>query len=140
MRPKKIVLIADADADRVSRLTLVLETWGYRVERAMDAPAALAAMDRLKTAMRRPDVLIVDAELFGAENLVSQGRELQPEMRSLMLGFRSGPELVQTVANVFLPRMMCTPTEICERLRVLCLRKRGPKPAGVLLDQERKTA
>lgn len=136
MRPKKVVMVADADVDRLSRFALVLQTWGYHVESAVGAPQAAEMM-----ADRMVDVLVVEADLFGAENLIARGRELWPGMRSLMLGYRSSPEPLQTGADVFLPRMMCVHTEIREQVRILCVRKRGPKTAGIVIEQdERKTA
>lgn len=125
MRPKKIVLCVDADEERLSRMTVVLETWGYRVEQSQDAVQALEAVEA--HALFDIDAMLVDAELLGAENLIARARAVRPAMQTMLLGYGSSYGCVLTQANVFLPSALCFPAEIRERLKVLTARKRGPR-------------
>lgn len=125
MRPKKVVLCVDADEDRLGRLVMLLETWGYRVERAGTAAAALLLIEAAKPSHH--DALLVEAEQLGAENLIARAKRVDGQMGTMLLGYGADPACVPTQAHVFLPRILCRPAEILERLRILTARKRGPK-------------
>lgn len=125
MRPKLGVLIVDTDADRLGRMALLLEVWGYRVERAENAAEAVEIVCRV--AVRS---MVVEADLLGAENLIDAAKQAQPEIGTMLLAY-GATEWAENNAHVFLPRAACLPREIIERLRILAYRKRGPKNVAV---------
>lgn len=133
MRPKKVVLCVDADEDRLGRMRMVLETWGYHVDQCSDAVEALKLVEAAVGC--GIDALIADAELLGAENLIARSRAVRPEMGTLLLDYSSRYGCVQTQASVYLPGALCTPAEIRERLKVLVSRKRGPRKFHIITEQ-----
>jgi two-component system response regulator CpxR len=137
VRPPKVVLYVDGDEYRMSRRVFVLETWGYRVLTATTAAAALA---RLVDASLSLDLLFLQAPVPDRDELIRCAKDMQPEMRTLIAGDRSGYEETSG-ADVYLPRS-CTAAEIRERIKVLVARKRGPKklPASVAAVERREVA
>jgi two-component system, OmpR family, response regulator CpxR len=124
------VLCVDADEDRMGRMVMVLDTWGYQAERAIDAAAAVEFISSLRPATI--DALIVEAEMPGAENLIARARDIDSAMGTMLLGYDQKVACIPTQAHVFLPGILCRPAEIRERLKVLTARKRGPRKVSTL--------
>lgn len=135
MRPRHIVLLVDADEMRRDLLGFALELGcklgcAFRVLRCASMEEALAAgagLDvRAMIAAWTPDMVL------------KQAMQAHPEMKTLVIGYGSLRWRV-TSADGYLPQGCNSVAEIRERLRILCARKRGPKTAGILIE-ERKMA
>jgi CheY-like chemotaxis protein len=109
MRPKKTILLADADDARLSYWSFRLATWGYRVEVARSGAEAQAFLEDM------PYVVMIAAAL---------GR-MTTDVPTLVFSPMSCEP--PTYGSVFLCGVMFTPMLVRERLRVLCQRKTGPK-------------
>ena len=128
MRPKKAILLVDANEDRLGRCRFLLETHGYRV---ISASSSYAALEYLETpAMVPPDLLLVDLLLPGMDGneLVRRGKALHPLLPALLVSDAVASEHDRApAANAFLPRC-ATMYRLLETVRDLVARKRGPRP------------
>jgi two-component system response regulator CpxR len=126
MRPKKVVLCVNSNADRLGQRVFLLETHGRRVARARTATQALTMLRR--TMPGTFDLLMMDLPLpdLTGETLRS-ARRMHPAMRTLIIG-DTNALTVDYQADVFLPKGVASPAEVIERVRILLCRKRGPQP------------
>ena len=117
MRPSKQILLIGKNERDLMALSYVLNTksWGQCVY-AIDTPSTREALRSLKV-----DVVVV----YGDESWVPVIRKAQPDCRIMVLEHGT----VSTHADVRLS-VEASPGEIIEMLRILCARKRGPKPGG----------
>jgi two-component system response regulator CpxR len=135
VRARNVVLLVDSNPARMSERAYLLETWGYRVWRGHTPNRALEMLAASVPGEVR--CLIVELELLGK----GKGREQQDGNELVLLAKRMIPGLPAMIVSerglnranagdVFL-QGACSPAELLERLRILCIRKRGPrKPAG----------
>ncbi len=124
-RPKRKILICGDRVVEVSRLTFVLNT-------------KLWCECRFATSQTETETLlrshVFDAALIlGVEPTIQTVLAAQPECKILFVQ-PPGTLLSHVCAEVVLDSDYRT-EEIVEILRVLCARKRGPKPARVLPSQ-----
>jgi CheY-like chemotaxis protein len=127
MRPKKIILCVDDNEQTLSVRKFLLETRGYRVLCATGAHEALEIIDSYapgELSLLLSDLLMPGMD--GAE-LIRRVRETQPGLPSLLVSGTVTSFERGSVADGFLPKGACSPTELLERVRVLVARKRGPK-------------
>ena len=61
--------------------------------------------------------------------LIEKAKALSPSTPAILFSSKVKFCERETVANVFLPKGMCEPVELLERIRVLLIRKRGPRKA-----------
>ncbi len=117
MRPRKqILLIGKSERDLMAfSYALNTKAWGQCVY-AIDAPSACQVLRSSKL-----DVVVV----YGDESWVPVIRKAQPDCRIMVLEHGT----VSTHADVRLS-VEASPGEIIAMLRILCARKRGPKPGG----------
>lgn len=126
MRPKKIVLLADTDAERLACMAFVLDAWGMAVVRATDAW-------ELEYLARWPKL---DAVLIrGAMPGMSQ-TALEEIDRPILMVARQSERTEGLEPDVFVDEAMGMAV-VRERLKVLCVRKRGPKKSGVSTHDEK---
>ena len=128
MRPHDTVLLLDADEDRRGRLAYALET-KCTVD-VVRCGTVTEVAEWLRN-HREADVRVLVADARTPEMLPEFLKAVKlerPEMNTLLIGYDS-PEWLETGANVYIPSGYCSVTNIYERLRILCLRKRGPKRA-----------
>ena len=115
-RRKQILLIGKSERDLMAfSYALNTKAWGQCVY-AIDAPSACEALRSLKV-----DVVVV----YGDESWVPVIRKSQSDCRLLLI--EAGPEATHADVRI---SMEATTGEIVEMLRILCARKRGPKPRG----------
>jgi CheY-like chemotaxis protein len=133
MSPKKVVLCAGADEQRMSLRVFLLETRGYGTLTATTAKEALAVLDSLgKGIAGQVDCLIVDLPLPGLEaDTLVQARRLHPQLRTLATNNHAGWYDYLGV-DVLLPKGADSNAELLERLRILVRRKPGPKKEPVV--------
>jgi len=124
MKPKRTILCVDGNEQSLSIRKVLLETRGYRVT---SCPNGEEAFERFK----RGDVDLVLADLTAPAlescRLVERVKDLSPHTPVILLSGKVRGFEQETRADVFLSRNMCAPADLLERVRVLLIRKRGPK-------------
>lgn len=116
MRPRKRVLLIDVDADRLACTRFVLRVKGYAVISTSNATAA----ERLARSEARVDGVVAWSPVW--------------EQRAAYVADRAGTDLVlvRDLAGADrgfarIPLVRPTMAELLERVRVACMRKRGPR-------------
>jgi two-component system, OmpR family, response regulator CpxR len=124
MRPKKVILCVDDNDQALSVRKFVLETRGYRVLTATNAEKAIELYDR-----GRVDLVISDLVMphCNGNDLIMQLKEIAPWVPAVLVSGSIKQFDPTTRADAFLPKGACSPQELLERVRVLLVRKRGPK-------------
>jgi DNA-binding response OmpR family regulator len=123
MRPKRRILLAGSDENRVSVLKCVLETNGFRVTTALTAAEALGHL-RAETY----DLLLCEWPLAGMQPLLDAARDTHQPTPTLVLASRlkECPEGLFG-DDVILSDGFCV-AGLRDRIKVLSTRKRGPRP------------
>jgi two-component system, OmpR family, response regulator CpxR len=124
MRPKKVILCVDDNDQALSVRKFVLETRGYRVLTAKNAEEAIELYDR-----GRVDLVITDLVMphCNGNDLILLLKEIAPWVPAVLVSGSIKQFDPTTRADAFLPKGACSPQELLERVRVLLVRKRGPK-------------
>ena len=125
MKPKRTILCVDGNEQSLSIRKIMLETRGYRVAACSSAEQALERFKEGGIDLVLTDLLL--PELDGGK-LVESIKEISPETPTIIL--ISGKAKIHEFAahaDVFLAKGMCAPAELLERVRLLLVRKRGPK-------------
>lgn len=126
MKPKRTILCVDDNEQSLSIRKVMLETRGYRVITCTNAEDALRVFDRGGVDLVLSDLVMPGVD--GAE-LIARIKKQSPQTPAILFsGSVKGYER-DTVADVFLPKGMYSPVELLERIRVLLVKKRGPKRA-----------
>ncbi len=127
MRPKKVILLVDGNEQALSVRKFMLETRGYRVE---EAGSASAALERFSGG--GIDLVVSDLLLPGMDGneMVRRMKAEAPDTPALLVSATVKEFARAEAADAFLPKGAATPTEMMERIRVLLVRKRGPKRAA----------
>ena len=75
------------------------------------------------------DLVLTDLVMpgFDGTRLVQEIKAISPETPAILLSGKVRIYDRDTQADVFLPKGMYAPAELLERIRVLLIRKRGPK-------------
>jgi two-component system response regulator CpxR len=125
MKPKKTILCADGNEQSLSIRKVMLETRGYRVLAYSNCELAL---NRLKSG--GVDLLLADVTVpgFEANRLVEQAKGFSPEIPAILLSAKVRSYDHETKADLYLSKNMYGPAELLDRIRLLLVRKRGPKP------------
>src|SRR5437868_10481370 len=126
MKPKKTILCVDDNDQLLSIRKVILETRGYRVIACSNGREALEAFRRGGVDLVLADLLM--PEMDGSE-LIDQIKTISPETPAILFSGRVKLYERDTRADVFLPKDMYAPAELLERIRLLLVRKRGPKRA-----------
>lgn len=102
----------------------MLETRGYRVVACNTAPEALQAFQKGGV-----DLVLTDLATPGldGDNLIEQIKTISPQTPVILLPSKGRFYDRDVRADVFLPKGMYAPAELLERIRMLLVRKRGPK-------------
>lgn len=126
MKPKRTILCVDDNEQSLSIRKVMLETRGYRVVTCTNAEEALRIFHGGGIDLILSDLVMPG--LDGAELIARIKKESPATPAILFSGSVKGYER-DTVADVFLPKGMYSPAELLERIRVLLIKKRGPKRA-----------
>jgi two-component system, OmpR family, response regulator CpxR len=124
MKPKRTILCVDDNEQSLSHRKIMLETRGYRVASFSGGDAAL---ERFKQG--GIDLVITDLAMPGMDGtkLVAAIKELSPQTPAILISSRTRIYSHESQADVFLAKGMYAPADLLERVRLLLVRKRGPK-------------
>lgn len=124
MKPKRTILCVDDNEQSLSHRKIMLETRGYRV----------ACFSRGEDALERfakggVDLVIADMAMPGLDGpqLISRIKELSPHTPAILISSKVRIYDHDSQADVFLTKGMYSPADLLERVRLLLIRKRGPK-------------
>ena len=127
MKPKKTILCVDDNDQLLSIRKVILETRGYRVIACSNGRDALEAFRRGGVDLVLADLLM--PEMDGSE-LIDQIKKISTQTPAILFSGRVKIYQRDTRADLFLPKGMYAPAELLERIRLLLVRKRGPKKAA----------
>lgn len=124
MRPKKIILCVDDNEQSLSIRKFMLETRGYAVVACTNGNDALAAFRK-----DGADLILADLMMPGIDgaDLVQQIKSASPETPAIIFSGKIRMCDKDLQADLFLPKGMHAPSELLDRIRLLLVRKRGPK-------------
>lgn len=124
MKPKKTILCVDDNEQALSIRKILLETRGYRVVACNNGGQALEAFRHGGI-----DLVLTDLVMPGVDgsHLIQEIKELSPQTPAVLISGRVKIYERDTLADLFLPKGMYEPAELLERIRLLLVRKRGPK-------------
>ena len=124
MKPKRTILCVDDNEQSLSHRKIVLETRGYRV----------ASFGRGEEALERfakggIDLVIADMAMPGLDGpqLIAKIKALSPNTPAILISSKVRIYDHDSKADVFLTKGMYAPADLLERVRMLLIRKRGPK-------------
>jgi two-component system, OmpR family, response regulator CpxR len=133
MRPKKTILCVDDNEQSLSIRKVMLETRGYRVLTAASAREAMLAFHKGGIDLVLSDLIMPDCD---GRQLIEQIKAVSPQTPAVLF---SGKIAIfnhdEMPADVFLPKGMYAPVELLERIRLLLVRKRGPKRMAKAAEQ-----
>jgi len=124
MKPKRTILCVDDNEQTLSIRKVLLETRGYRVVSCTKGEDAIELFKRGGV-----DLVLTDLVMpgFDGTRLVQEIKAISPETPAILLSGKVRIYDRDTQADVFLPKGMYAPAELLERIRLLLIRKRGPK-------------
>ncbi len=124
MKPKKTILCVDDNEQALSIRKIMLETRGYRVLAFNNGEQALEAFRRGGV-----DLVLSDLMMPGLDGsrLIEEVKRESPQTPAVLISGRIKIYERENVADVFLPKGSYEPAELLERIRLLLVRKRGPK-------------
>jgi len=124
MKPKKTILCVDDNEQALSIRKILLETRGYRVVAVNNGDVALEVFRRGGI-----DLLLTDLVMPGLDGsrLIEEVKMLSPQTPAVLISGRVKIYERDTLADMFLPKGMYEPADLLEKIRLLLVRKRGPK-------------
>lgn len=133
MKPKRTILCVDDNEQSLSIRKVMLETRGYRVVTSHNGREALeifrqGGIDLLLTDLVMPEV--------DGNELIRRAKELSPFIPAILFSGHTKFCAGESFADVFLPKGAHAPIELLERIRLMLIRKRGPKRATLALPAE----
>ncbi len=137
MRPKKTILCIDDNEQSLSIRKFMLETRGYHVIACTTGREGLSQFSKGGVDLVLTDLMM--PEVDGAE-VIKKIKTLSPETPAILFSGKIKIYEKDLQADVFLPKGMYAPTELLERIRLLMVRKRGPKKVTkpILLEEPQK--
>jgi two-component system, OmpR family, response regulator CpxR len=124
MKPKKTILCVDDNEQALSIRKIMLETRGYRVLACNNGEEALEAFRRGGVDLVLTDLIMPG---FDGARLIEEVKAQSPQTPAVLISGRVKIYERDTRADLFLSKGMYEPAELLERIRVLLVRKRGPK-------------
>lgn len=124
MKPKRTILCVDDNEQALSIRKVMLETRGYRVFACSNGEEALERFRKGGV-----DLVLTDLVMPGLDGarLIDEIKAVSPQTPAILLSGKVRIYDRDTRADVFLPKGMYDPAELLERVRLLLVRKRGPK-------------
>jgi two-component system response regulator CpxR len=124
MKPKRTILCVDDNEQSLSIRKVMLETRGYKVVTSANGREALeifrkGGIDLLLTDLMMPEV--------DGNELIRRAKELSPFTPAILFSGHTKFVTTDCLADLFLPKGAHAPMELLERIRLLLVRKRGPK-------------
>ena len=137
MKPKRTILCVDDNEQSLSIRKVMLETRGYRVITSNTAKEALEIFKQGGIDLLLSDLLMPDMD--GAE-LVGKIKDISPETPAILFSGKVKAYDKDMRADVFIPKGMYAPVELLERIRILLIKKRGPKKTVILVPPNLRVA
>jgi two-component system response regulator CpxR len=127
MKPKKTILCVDDNEQALSIRKILLQTRGYRVLACNNGAAALETFRRGGV-----DLVLTDLLMPGLDGsrLIEEIKNISPQTPAVLISGRIKIYERESLADAFLCKGMYEPAELLERIRLLLVRKRGPKRQG----------
>jgi two-component system, OmpR family, response regulator CpxR len=124
MKPKRTILCVDDNEQSLSYRKIMLETRGYRVASCTKGEEAL---ERFKHG--DIDLVVTDMAMPGMDGpqLIAAVKNVAPHIPAILISSKARVYDHDSQADVFLARGMYAPADLLERIRLLLVRKRGPK-------------
>jgi two-component system, OmpR family, response regulator CpxR len=124
MKPKRTILCVDDNEQSLSIRKVMLETRGYRV---LACTSGEEALEKFKKG--GVDLVLTDLIMPGLDGtrLIQEIKGISPQTPAILVSGKVRIYDRDTQADVFLPKGMYAPSELLERIRLLLVRKRGPK-------------
>jgi two-component system, OmpR family, response regulator CpxR len=124
MKPKRTILCVDDNEQSLSIRKVMLETRGYRVIACTNGHDAIEHFKQGGV-----DLVLTDLIMPGLDGhqLIEQVKTLSPQTPAILFSGKTKFYERDLRADVFLPKGMYAPLELLERIRLLLVRKRGPK-------------
>ncbi len=135
--PKRTILCVDDNEQSLSIRKVMLETRGYRVVTCTSGDTAL---ERFKEG--GVDLVLTDLIMPGLDGskLIDAVKSISPQTPAILLSGKVRMYDRDTRADVFLPKGMYAPAELLERIRLLLVRKRGPKRVAQTAERAAATS
>ena len=132
MKPKRTILCVDDNEQSLSIRKIMLETRGYRVIACNSGQDALEIFKQGGV-----DLVLTDLIMPGVDGgkLIDEIKNHSPQTPAILLSGKVKLYDRDTRADVFLPKGMYAPAELLERIRILLVRKRGPKRPPMKIDR-----
>jgi two-component system response regulator CpxR len=124
MKPKRTILCVDDNEQSLSIRKVMLETRGYRVIACSNAQDALEQFKRGGVDLVLSDLVMPNLD---GTQLIDHIKNLSPETPAILFSGKIKIYDRDTRADVFLPKGMYAPAELLERIRLMLVRKRGPR-------------
>jgi CheY-like chemotaxis protein len=124
MKPKRTILCVDDNEQTLSHRKIMLETRGYRV---VSFSRGEEAVERFKQG--GIDLVITDMAMPGLDGpqLIATVKNISPQTPAILISSKVRIYDHESQADVFLAKGMYAPADLLERIRLLLVRKRGPK-------------
>ena len=124
MKPKRTILCVDDNEQSLSHRKIMLETRGYRVTSFVRGEEALQRFTQGGV-----DLVIADMVMPGMDGpqLIARIKDLSPQTPAILISSNVRIYDPDSRADVFLTKGMYSPADLLERVRLLLVRKRGPK-------------
>ncbi len=124
MKPKRTILCVDDNEQSLSIRKVMLETRGYRV---IACTNGLEALERFRNG--GVDLVLSDLVMPGVDGhkLIEEIKNMSPQTPAILFSGKIKIYERDMRADVFLPKGMYAPAELLERIRLMLVRKRGPK-------------
>ena len=124
MKPKRTILCVDDNEQALSHRKIMLETRGYRV---VSFSRGEQAVERFKQG--GIDLVITDMAMPGLDGpqLIAAVKSISPQTPTILISSKVRIYDHESQADVFLAKGMYAPADLLERIRLLLVRKRGPK-------------
>jgi two-component system, OmpR family, response regulator CpxR len=124
MKPKRTILCVDDNEQSLSIRKIMLETRGYRVVACNGGQEALERFQKGGV-----DLVLTDLIMPGVDGgkLIEEIKAISPQTPAILLSGKVRLCDRDTRADVFLAKGMYAPADLLERIRLLLVRKRGPK-------------
>ncbi len=124
MKPKRTILCVDDNEQSLSYRKIMLETRGYRVANYSKGEEALERFSRGGI-----DLVVTDMAMPGLDGpqLIAAIKKVSPHTPAILISSKVRTYDHDSQADVFLARGMYAPADLLEKIRLLLVRKRGPK-------------
>lgn len=124
MKPKRTILCVDDNEQSLSIRKVILETRGYRVVTCRTGEEALEQFKQGGI-----DLVLSDLVMPGLDGhkLIEEIKNMSPATPAILFSGKIKIYERDLRADLFLPKGMYATAELLEKVRILLIRKRGPK-------------